>query len=110
MSNSVLGTYRPGEFLFQCPIFLPLHTVHGVLKAGILRWFAIAFSSGPHSGRPLHHDPWVALLGVAHSFIELDKAVVHVIRLVSFLCILLGRIIDFIIWLHETEECAWILR
>ena len=28
---------------------------------------------------------WVALLGVAHSFIELDKAVIHVIRLVSFL-------------------------
>ena len=28
---------------------------------------------------------WVALLGMAHSFIELDKAVVHVISLVSFL-------------------------
>ena len=28
---------------------------------------------------------WVALQGMAHSFIELDKAVVHVIRLVSFL-------------------------
>ena len=28
---------------------------------------------------------WVALNGMAHSFIELDKAVVHVIRLVSFL-------------------------
>ena len=29
---------------------------------------------------------WVALHSMAHSFIELDKAVVHVIRLVSFLC------------------------
>ena len=28
---------------------------------------------------------WVALRGMAHSFIELDKAVVHVIRVVSFL-------------------------
>ena len=28
---------------------------------------------------------WVALHGMAHSFIELDKVVVHVIRLVSFL-------------------------
>ena len=28
---------------------------------------------------------WVALHGMAYSFIELDKAVVHVIRLVSFL-------------------------
>ena len=31
------------------------------------------------------HPSLVALLGMAHSFIELDKAVVHVIRLVSFL-------------------------
>ena len=29
----------------------------------------------------------VALHGMAHSFIELEKAVVHVIRLVSFLCL-----------------------
>ena len=28
---------------------------------------------------------WVALHGMAHSFIELNKAVIHVIRLVSFL-------------------------
>ena len=46
-SNSILGTYRPGEFIFQCPIFLPFHTVHGVLKARILKWFDIPFSSGP---------------------------------------------------------------
>ena len=30
------------------------------------------------------HPSWVALHGMAHSFIELDKAVVNVIRLVSF--------------------------
>ena len=48
-SRSILGTYTPGEFLFQCPIFLPFHTVHGFLKARILKWFAIPFSSGPHS-------------------------------------------------------------
>ena len=56
ISSSILGTYRPGEFLFQYPIFLPFHIVHGVLKARILKWFAIPFSSGPHSVRPLHHD------------------------------------------------------
>ena len=33
------------------------------------------------------HKSWVALHGMAHDFIELDKAVVHVIRLVSFLCL-----------------------
>ena len=31
------------------------------------------------------HPSWVALHGMAHSFMELDKAVAHVIRLVSFL-------------------------
>ena len=58
-SSSILGTYQPGEFLFQCPIFLPFHTVHRVLKARILKWFAISFSSGPHFVRTLHHDPSV---------------------------------------------------
>ena len=31
------------------------------------------------------HPPWVALPGMAQSLSELDKAVVHVISLVSFL-------------------------
>ena len=35
ISSSIFGTYRPGEFLFQYPIILPLHSVHGVLKARI---------------------------------------------------------------------------
>ena len=47
ISSSVLGTYRPGEFLFQYPIILPFYTIHGVLKARILKWFAIPFSTGP---------------------------------------------------------------
>ena len=58
-SSSILHTYRPGEFIFQCHIFLPFHSVHGVLKARILKWFAITFSSGPHFVRTLHHDPSV---------------------------------------------------
>ena len=56
ISSRIVGTYQPGEFLLQYPIILPSHTVHGVLKARILKWFAIPFSSGPHSVRPLHHD------------------------------------------------------
>ena len=31
------------------------------------------------------HPSWVALHGMAHSFIELDTAVVHVMSLISFL-------------------------
>ena len=60
--------------------------VHGVIKARILKRFAIPFSNGPHFVKTLHHDPSVldGLHSMAHSFFELDKAVVHVISLVSF--------------------------
>ena len=57
ISSSILGTYRPGEFTFQHPIFLPFHTVHGILKVRILKWFGIPFSNGPRFVRTLHHDP-----------------------------------------------------
>ena len=57
------------------------------LKASILKWFAIPFSSGQRFVRTLHHDPFILDGHTRHgnSFIGLDKAVVHVIRLVSFL-------------------------
>ena len=54
---AIMGTYQPEEFLFQYLIILPFHTVHGVHKARILKWFAIPFFSGPHFVRTLHHDP-----------------------------------------------------
>ena len=65
--SSMLGIYQSGEFLFQYPIILPFHIVHGVLKARILKLFGIPFSSGTHSVRPLHHDPLVpgGLTGMA---------------------------------------------
>ena len=52
----------------------------------VVKWFAIPFSSGPCFVRtPTMSSPsWVALHGMAHSFAELVKAVVHEIRLVSF--------------------------
>ena len=56
ITSNILNTYRPGEFIYQCPIFLPFHIVHGVVEARILKWFAIPFSSGPHFVRTLHHD------------------------------------------------------
>ena len=59
ISSSILGTYQPGEFKFQCPIFLPFRTVHGVLNARILKWFAIPFSNGPCQNSP----PWPICLG-----------------------------------------------
>ena len=71
----------------QCRTFLPFHTVHGVLKARILKWFALC-SPVDHilsEYFSMTHLSWVALHGMAHSFIELDKAVVHGIILISFL-------------------------
>ena len=81
ISSSMLGTCWPGEFILQCPIFM-----------GFSRqeyWSGLPFCS------PVDHMlselytmtrlSWVAPHGMAHSFIELDKAVVHVIRLVGFL-------------------------
>ena len=86
ISSSILGSDQPGEFIFHCPIVLPFHTVHWVLKARILKW--LPFPS------PVDHVlselstmtcpswwPYMAWL----SFIELYKAVVHMIRLASCL-------------------------
>ena len=86
-SSSILGMYWPEEFIFQCHIFLPCHTLHGILKARILRWFAIP-SPVNHILSELStmtHPSCVALHGMAHRFIELDKAVIQGIGLVSFL-------------------------
>ena len=46
ISSSILGTYQPMEFIFQCPILLPFLTVYGDLKARILKWLAIPFFGG----------------------------------------------------------------
>ena len=76
-----------GGFIFQCHIFLTFDTVHGVLKARMLKWFAICFFSGPHLFRTLHPVPSILGGPTWHSsyFIELGKVVVLVIRLFSFL-------------------------
>ena len=86
--SSIFSTYQVGEFIFQCHNSLPFHTVHGVLKARILTCGLPFPSSVNHVLSELStmtHPSWVVLHGMAHSFIELDKAVVHVISLVSFL-------------------------
>ena len=68
---------------------LPSHSVHGVLTARILKLFAIPFSSGPHfvlsKLSTMTSLSWEALHGMAYSFFELEKAVIHVISLVSFI-------------------------
>ena len=82
-----IGYLLTWEFIFQCHIFLPFHTVLGILKASMLKWFAILCYSGSGFVRTLHHDPSIlgGHLGMAHNFFELDKAVGHGISLISFL-------------------------
>ena len=88
MSHAWAGrVYTTDPQVSQCHISLPFYIAHGVFKESTLKWFAIPFSSEPCFVGTLHHDP--SVLGgptfLTHSFIELDKAVVHVLSLVSFL-------------------------
>ena len=59
-----LGHVPTWGLIFWCPIFFPFHTVHGVLKARILEWFAIHFSSGLLCQIS---PPWPFTLGGLHS-------------------------------------------
>ena len=82
----MLGTYQPGGFISQCHILFSFHTVHGVLKARILNLpFPSPVDHVLSELSTMTHMSWVALHSMAHSFIELDKAVIHVMNLVSFL-------------------------
>ena len=58
------------------------HTIHGVLELRILKRFATSPGNCILSELSTMTCPsWVTLHGVAHSFIELDKAVIHEIIL-----------------------------
>ena len=87
ISSSILCTYQPDNSSFSVLFFCLF-----ILFMGFSRqeyWSGLPFPS------PVDHvlselstmtcPSWVALRGMAHSFIELDNAVVRVIRLVSFL-------------------------
>ena len=87
ISRSISGTYWPRESSFSALSFCLF-----ILFTGFSRqecWSGLPFPSPvDHILSELFittHLSWVALHSIAHSFIELDKAMVHVIRLVSFL-------------------------
>jgi len=54
--SSILGTYRPGEFTLQCPIFLPFLTIHGVFPGGS-EGKASAWNSGDPGWSLCWEDP-----------------------------------------------------
>ena len=71
-SSSILGTYQPGELIFQFPSLLPFHTVHGVLKARVLKCLPLP-SPVDHVLSELStmtRPSWVALHGMAYSFLS----------------------------------------
>ena len=79
ISSGIVGTYRPGEFIFQCPIFAFSYCSWDsqvknteVVCHSLLQWSTFCQNS------PLTCLSWAAMDCVSHSFIELDKAVVHV--------------------------------
>ena len=55
--SSMLHTFWPWGLIFQCRVFLSFYTVHEVLAASILGWFAIPSSSGSCFIRMLHCNP-----------------------------------------------------
>ena len=87
ISTSILDTYWPGEFIFQCLYFCLFIWFMGFSRQEY--WSVLPFPF------PVDHilselstmtrPSWVALHGMVHSFIELDKTVAHVTRLCSFL-------------------------
>ena len=89
-SHSILGTYQPE--VVGSSSFSVLSFCFVILFMGFSRqeyWSGLPFPCPADHVlseiSSMTHLPWVALQSMAHSFIELDKAVVHVIRLVSFL-------------------------
>ena len=68
-----------GGALMGYHIFLPLHTVHGVLMARILGGVSISSSSGSILSEPFTMSclSWVAPGGMTHSFTELHKPLNH---------------------------------
>ena len=82
-----LSTYRSGEFIFQCYIFLSIHTLHGFSRQAC--WRGLPFPSPVDhilsEFSTMTHQSCMALYGMVHSFIELRKTVIHVIILVHFL-------------------------
>ena len=90
----------------QNPIILPFHTVHGVLKARILKWSLLQWTTFCQTSLP-----WAARPGWPHtawlSFIELDKAVVRVIRLTSFLWLWFQCVCP-LMPSHNTYRLIWV--
>ena len=72
-----MDTFRPEGLIYWCHIFLAFYTIHEVLTASILGWFANPSSSGLSFVRTLCYD--LSILGgpAWHDFTELCKPLCH---------------------------------
>ena len=62
---------NPAGLILQNDILLPFHTVHGVLKAGMLKWLTIP---SPSLDLSIMTCPsWVALHGMTDSFMSYTR-------------------------------------
>ena len=68
LSSSILDIHRPGEFIFQCHIFLPFHTAKGPQGQNTELVF-LPFSSWPLFVRSLHHDPSILPGPILHGLL-----------------------------------------
>ena len=97
--SSVHGIFQAsvlkwGAIVFSdiCYIYLYIHMYIHILSMGFSRqkyWSGLPFpflvAHVLSKLSTMTHPSWVALHGIAQNFIELDKAVVHVISLIIFL-------------------------
>ena len=81
--------YQTGTFIFQCHIFFVCLFILFMEFSKQEYWSGLPFTSPVECFLSelsiMIHPFWMALQGIAHSFIELDKAMIHVISLVNFL-------------------------
>ena len=108
-SSSILGTYEPGSSSFSVISFCLF-----ILFIGFSRqecWGRLPFPS------PVDHvfselsimtcPSWMARHSMAHSFTELDKAVVHVISLISFLWLWFSSVCPLMDKDKKLMETSW---
>ena len=86
-SSRILGTYSLDSLYFSVIFFAFSYSSWGFQgkNTKVVFHYLLQRTMFFSELSTMTHPSWVALHGMAHSFIELDKATVHVISLISFL-------------------------
>ena len=86
-SSRILGTKQHGEFIFQCHVFCLFMLFMWFSRQECWSSFPFPFPVDNVLSElsTMIRPSWVALHSMTHSFIELNKAVIHMISVVCFL-------------------------